>query len=225
MSDHEIIEKYKAGKSLTSLSRESGLSVYKIKKLLKENNIHIRTRFEQTVYTNMKRGKKVNHSYFDTISNEKAYYLGFLAADGCVRPNRNEIKIGLSSIDRDWLEDFKNKLESEREIEDYITGNGFAISELKFSSLKIKQELAKYSIVPNKTYLGITMKNIPNEYKLAFIKGFFDGDGSFVFNKDTKQCSIKFTSYGDSFLQEINYFFNNKGNIQKNLQIFESYRR
>lgn len=215
MSDHEIIEKYEAGKSLASLSRESGLSVYKIKKLLTENNIHIRTRFEQTVFTNMERGKKINHNYFDELSNEKAYYLGFLAADGCVRPNRNEIKIGLSSIDKTWLEEFRNKLNSEREIEDYITGKGFAVSELKFSSLKIKQKLAKYSIVPNKTYLGITMKNIPNEYKLAFLKGFFDGDGCFVFNKNTKQCSVKFTSYGYTFLEEINNFFNNKGHIHQ----------
>lgn len=215
MSDHDIIEKYEAGKSLASLSRESGLSVYKIKKILESNHIHIRTRFEQTIFTNMERGKKINHNYFDELSDEKVYYLGFLAADGCVRPNRNEIKIGLSSIDREWLEDFKNKLESEREIDDYITGNGFAVSELKFSSLKIKQELAKYSIIPNKTYLGVTMKNIPDEYKLAFIKGFFDGDGSFVFNKNSKQCSIKFTSHGSKFLKEINDFFDNKGYIYK----------
>lgn len=215
MSDHEIIKGYEAGRSLASLSRESGLSVYKIKKLLESNNIHIRTRFEQTVYTNMERGKKINHNYFDTLSNEKAYYLGFIAADGCVRPNRNEIKIGLSSIDREWLEEFRNKLESEREIVDYITGNGFQVSELHFSSLKIKQELAKYNIIPNKTYLGVTMKNIPDEYKLAFIKGFFDGDGCFVFNKNTKQCSVKFTAHGKNFLQEINSFFNNKGCIYR----------
>ena len=189
MNDQEIIEKYEAGSSLASLSRQSNLSVYKIKKILQKNNIYIRTRFEQTVLTNMERGKKINHNYFDVLDNEKVYYLGFLAADGCVRPNRNEIKIGLSSIDKEWLENFRNKLESEREIYDYTTSKGFKVSELKFSSLKIKTELAKYSIIPNKTDLGISMNNIPDEYKLAFIKGYFDGDGSFVFNKNTKQCS------------------------------------
>lgn len=207
-----MIEKYEAGASLASLSRASGLSVYKIKKLLESYNVHIRTRFEQAVYTNMERGKKINHNFFDVLDNEKAYYLGFLAADGCVRPQRNEIKISLSSIDRDWLEKFRQKLGSEREIEDYITNKGFAVSELKFSSLKIKTELAKYSIVPNKTYLGITMKNIPDNLKLAFIKGYFDGDGSFVFNKNTKQCALKITAYGTGILEEIKTFFG-KGNI------------
>ena len=201
MNNQEMIKAYEDGASLASLSRQTGLSTYKIKKILQNNSVKIRTRFEQTVFTNMSRGKQINHNYFDELNNEKVYYLGFLAADGCVRPNRNEIKIGLSAIDREWLEEFKLKLNSEREIEDYITNKGFAVSELKFSSLKIKTELAKYSIVPNKTYLGITMKNIPDKYKLAFIKGYFDGDGCFVFNKNTKQCSLKITSHTKEILE------------------------
>lgn len=209
MSNQEIIQLYEEGKSLNTLSLKSGLSTYKIKKILTENNIHIRTRSEQTVLTNMERGKKINHNYFDILNNEKCYYLGFLAADGCVRPNRNEIKIGLSSIDREWLEELREKLQSERTIKDYITSKGFAVSELLFSSLKIKNELSKYSIVPNKTELGVTMQNIPKQYKLAFIKGFFDGDGCFTINKNTKQCSVKFTSHTKGILEEIQQFFNN----------------
>lgn len=220
MNNQEIIKAYEDGASLASLSRKTGLSTYKIKKILQNNSIKIRTRFEQTVFTNMQRGKKINHNYFDVLNDEKAYYLGFLAADGCVRPNRNEIKIVLSSIDREWLEEFKLKLDSEREIEDYITNKGFAVSELKFSSLKIKTELAKYSIVPNKTYLGITMKAIPDKYKLAFIKGYFDGDGCFVFNKNTKQCSLKITSHTKEILEEISYFFK-AGNIYSHGKDFE----
>ena len=220
MNNQEIIKAYEDGASLASLSRQTGLSTYKIKKILQNNSIKIRTRFEQTIFTNMSRGKQINHNYFDELNNEKVYYLGFLAADGCVRPNRNEIKIGLSAIDREWLEEFKLKLNSEREIEDYITGKGFAVSELKFSSLKIKTELAKYSIIPNKTYLGITMKAIPDKYKLAFIKGYFDGDGCFVFNKNTKQCFLKITSHTKEILEEISYFFK-AGNIYSHGKDFE----
>lgn len=220
MNNQEIIKAYEDGASLASLSRQTGLSTYKIKKILQNNSVKIRTRFEQTIFTNMSRGKQINHNYFNKLNNEKVYYLGFLAADGCVRPNRNEIKIGLSAIDREWLEEFKLKLNSERKIEDYITSKGFAVSELKFSSLKIKTELAKYSIIPNKTYLGITMKAIPDKYKLAFIKGYFDGDGCFVFNKNTKQCSLKITSHTKEILEEISYFFK-AGNIYSHGKDFE----
>ena len=94
MNNQEIISAYEKGASLNSLSLQTGLSTYKIKKLLQDNQIKIRTRFEQTVFTNMARGKKINHNYFDELNNENVYYLGFLAADGCVRPDRNEIKIG-----------------------------------------------------------------------------------------------------------------------------------
>jgi intein-encoded DNA endonuclease-like protein len=212
MSNQEIIEFYLEGNSINATGRKFDLTPYKIKKILTKNNISIRTRHEQNILENMKRGKAINHNYFDTLTPENVYYLGFLAADGTVRPNRNEIKIGLSSIDRDFLIEFKDNLKSEREIKDYTTANGFQISELLFSSQKIKEELAKYSIVPNKTELGVSLKNIPEHFKLAFIKGFFDGDGCFTYNEYTKQCSVKFTSHTKGILEEINKYFNNKGN-------------
>lgn len=213
MSNHEVIEFYLKGNSIAATGRKFNKTSYRIKKTLEENNIPIRTRHEQNILENMKRGKAINHNYFDILTFENVYYLGFLAADGTVRPNRNEIKIGLSSIDRNFLIQFKNNLKSEREIKDYVTANGFQVSELIFSSQKIKEELSKYSIVPNKTKIGVSFKNIPTNFKLAFIKGFFDGDGCFTYNKHTKQCSIKFTSYTKGILEEINEYFNDKGSF------------
>lgn len=211
MSNQEIIEFYLSGKSLAATSRFSDLNTRKVRQLLVDNNIKIRDRREQNILENMSRGKSINHDYFSTLDNDSVYYLGFIAADGTVRPNRNEIKIGLSSVDHDFLEDMRHRLQSERTVKNYLTSNGFEVSELLFSSQKIKEELAKYSIVPNKTEKGITMQNIPNEFKMAFIKGFFDGDGSFVFNKNTKQCKVSFISHTKGILDEINTFFNNQG--------------
>ena len=217
MSNHEIIKFYLEGNSIAATGRKFNLTPYETKKTLIENNIQIRTRHEQTILENMKRGKAINHNYFDVLTLENVYYLGFLAADGTVRPHRNEIKVSLSSIDKDFLIEFKNNLKSEREIKDYITSNGFEVSELLFSSQKIKEELSKYSIVPNKTELGISFKNIPEKFRLAFIKGFFDGDGCFTYNQYTKQCSVKFTSHTKDILEEINEYFGNKGSYhQKN---------
>lgn len=217
MSNQKIIEFYLEGNSIAATSRKFNLTSYKVKKILKENNVSIRTRHEQAILENMKRGKAINHNYFDILTFENAYYLGFLAADGTVRPNRNEIKVGLSSIDKDFLVQFKSSLKSEREIKDYITNNGFQVSELIFSSQKIKEALSKYSIVPNKTKIGVSFKNIPEDFKLVFIKGYFDGDGCFTYNKNTKQCFIKITSYTKGILEEINEYFNNTGKCyQKN---------
>lgn len=207
MNNQIIIDYYLTGKSLNQTANKFKISVYKVKKILRENRVPIRTRREQNILTNISRTKHVDHDYFDSLDEKKAYYLGFLAADGCVRPKRNEIKIGLSSIDRTWLEQFKKDLEIEREIEDYQTQNGFNISEIRFSSAKIKQVLAKYDIVPNKSHLEISMKNIPNDLKLAYIRGFFDGDGSFSWNKNTKQGMVKIVSHKRNILDEINSLF------------------
>lgn len=101
MDIHEIISLYNEGKSLSFIANKYNIYGAKIKKILVENNVSIRTRAEQNKITNQARGKKVNHQYFDIIDScKKAWLLGFLAADGSVASDRNRIKIGLSSIDR-----------------------------------------------------------------------------------------------------------------------------
>ena len=42
----------------------------------------------------------------------------------------------------------------------------------------MKQDLAYFDIIPNKTYNTVNFaKNIPEEYFIDFVRGFFDGDG------------------------------------------------
>ena len=118
MNNKEILDYYNAGNSLAKTARKSNLSARQTRKLLTNLGCKIRSRHEQNILENMKRGKKIDHNYFQNLNDKKAYYLGFLYADGCVRPNRNEIKVGLSSIDRSWLEDFQKELQSERAIRD-----------------------------------------------------------------------------------------------------------
>lgn len=210
---NELIEYYKQGNSINATAQKFNLTSYIIKKRLKEAGIKLRTQKEQLIIENIRRAKPINHNYFKELNLENVYYLGFLGADGCVRPNSNEIKIGLSSIDEDFLIEFKEKIQTECKIGHYTTSNGFNCVSLCFASAAIKQDLIKYSIVPNKTYIGITMKEIPENLKIAFIKGFFDGDGSFSYNKNTRQGMIKIASHTKGILEEINQYFNYTGKI------------
>ena len=209
----EILDFYKAGNSLSATSKHFNITVNDLKKKLTQNEIHIRSQKEQLVVENIKRTKGINHYYFDPLTQEAAYYLGFFAADCTVRKDRNEIKIGLSSVDKDFLEELRKNMSIEKKVHVYQTTNGFECAELSFSSLKIKQDLMKYGIVPNKTTVGIHLNLIPDEFKLAYIKGFFDGDGSFSYNKETKQAALKFTSYTKEILEEIVDFLGIHGNI------------
>lgn len=69
------------------------------------------------------RKHKLNKSYFASIdSEEKAYWLGFLMADGCVykgsSKNSYRLQINLSFNDRDCLEKLNESIESDYDIKD-----------------------------------------------------------------------------------------------------------
>lgn len=206
------IDFYNEGNSIKKTCKEFHSTPNTLKKLFKENGIKIRSQQEQLILENIKRTKQINHYFFTVLDEVNTYYLGFFAADATVRKDRNEIKIGLSSVDKDFLSELKARLDTEKEIKTYITNNGFECCELSFSSAQIKQDLAKYHIVPNKTHLGLKLDVIPEHLKMAFIKGFFDGDGSFTYNKNTKQCKVAFTSHTKDILEDIKNYFET-GNI------------
>lgn len=211
MNTQEIIQKYLDGESLAGLSRLTNKTTYILKKLLQENHVHIRSRHEQNVITNKKRTKFVDDTYFSNITTyNQAWLLGFLAADGTIKKDRNEIKIGLSSVDKEILEKIKNELQIERKIFDYTTENGFNISELKWSSEQQKKDLAKFSIIPNKTYFPMALpKLMNNNLILAFILGYFDGDGSFSVQSNGKYARLRICAHRNELLQEIADFLQN----------------
>lgn len=214
MDIQKIIKLYNEGKSLTFIANKYNTYGAKIKKILIENNVSIRTRAEQNRITNQERGKKVNHNYFDQIdSNRKAWLLGFLAADGSISKDRNRIKIGLSSIDREILQNIQLAIESERDICDYITNQGFQISELSWSSENHKKQLAKYGIVPNKTYKEMHLPQFDLDKQLSFILGYYDGDG--CFKDDGKYCRIEICSYRPEILEDFANTLNNFCNCNK----------
>ena len=66
--------------------------------------------------------------------------------------------------------------------------------------------LIEKGCVPNKTrhILFPAEDQVPKELLSHFIRGYYDGNGSFVFNKG--QCSISFTGQRN-FIEEIRDFF------------------
>lgn len=207
MNAQELIKLYEEGESLASLNRLTHLSTQNIKNILMANNIHIRSRSEQTIFTNKRRKKSVNDFYFTNIENvNQAWLLGFLAADGSISKENNSIKIALSSIDREILEKIKEEVSIENQISDQITNKGFQISEMKWSSSQQKQDLAFYGIVNNKTDKPMYLPNFQNDdLKLAYILGYYDGDGSFT--TTDKYCRFRICSHRKEILESfIEYF-------------------
>lgn len=190
-----IISEYKKGKTLSALGREFGVSYSTIRNLLKRKDIKTE-------------GNKHNFPrdefYFSNIdSKEKAYWLGFLYADGCVHSNSNEISITLK--DRDHLEKFRKAIKSNNKIGESIDKRFSSMPKIYHFSIKDKQlksDLIKWGCVPNKSLSLTKIPNIPRDFVSHFIRGYFDGDGSLHWLNGTKNFRISFVGAAP-FLKDI----------------------
>ena len=146
--------------------------------VLHKYNIPVRNQSEAATLSNKNREKHKNKDYFKNPNPNMAWLMGFIAADGTIRKNSNEIKIGLSIKDKEILEKIKDELELETNVREYTTTEGFDCCTLQWTCEEHKKDLAKYSIIPQKTFSLKPPLELPQEYWIDYIRGYFDGDGS-----------------------------------------------
>lgn len=133
----------------------------------------------------------LDESYFDDInSHDKAYWLGFIYADGyvCIRNENRSYMLGieLNRGDEHHLESFREAINSDckiyRRSKTPFISNGcykeYQMSIIRIYSKKLVESLMKHGVIPNKTY-SLSFPDIKREYLGDFIRGYFDGDGSF----------------------------------------------
>jgi hypothetical protein len=130
----------------------------------------------------------VDDTFFSTIdTEEKAYWLGFLYADGCVTKNR--VSLSLAEKDRLHVEMFKNTIKytgpiTERKImPSVIKGKKINASRqivVNISRNKIAHDLILLGCVPAKSLIlrFPTVEQVPVHLVAHFIRGNLDGDGS-----------------------------------------------
>lgn len=125
--------------------------------------------------------------YFQNINTgNKAYWLGFIAADGCVvnKKRKRLLYIELSEKDRCHLEAFKKEIEFEGPIyEMKARGRSRPSCKIQVSSSRMVLDLVELGIVPNKTKF-LEAPDIDPKLYHHWIRGFFDGDGSVSLRKD-----------------------------------------
>lgn len=175
----KMIDEYQSGISLNGIQKKYNIDPRTFKKILNKHNIHIRSREEQIKFNSQnQRIYTIDDFYFSQQSPNMVYTLGFLAANSCVYKNKNTIKIGLSTVDKEFLQILNQELKSTFPITNYMTKDGFQVSEVRWTSKQIKSDLAIYNIVPLKTETFTYPAQIDSQYELDFIRGYFDGDGS-----------------------------------------------
>lgn len=123
-----------------------------------------------------------NEFYFKKINNEqKAYIVGFIAADGYIQPELNRIKLDVKETDEDVLIKIQESIGHKNNLSHYhqeTNFKGIDSSRLVISSKQMIEDLNRIGLVKAKSkILNIDFTLIDSKFIKDFIRGLFDGDG------------------------------------------------
>ena len=119
---------------------------------------------------------EIDAAYFATIDTpNKAYWLGALAADGCVYYTQNKWRFQfiVAEKDRSWLLMFRNEVGSNHPVR--ILPGGFGTPCIRF--VVTNQDFCSTLLTLNFKSADI-LQRVSEPLRPHFIRGLFDGDGS-----------------------------------------------
>lgn len=202
----EILDKWKQGISICKLANEYHLSKTIIADRLRQagysvENVHKKVKFDDTI--------------FDSIdSEEKAYWLGFIYADGNVNYHKSTkvaytLTIALKSTDYKHLEKFCNFLNYSKNnikiLSRKLNEKQYQQCRIEVHSRHLWEQLNKLGVIPNKSLiLKFPEELIFSDKSLIrhFIRGYFDGDGCLSFYKRTYDIIPHCSFVGSEFFIE-----------------------
>ena len=173
----ELFTKYESGKYTgADLAKEYPISLTAINGLLRRNGYKAKSQSE------LQRMYNIDETFFDVIdTEEKAYFLGFLYADGCNATNRNAVILSLEENDKEILEKFNNLLQSNKPLQyvKFKTTNSSNQYRLVITNKHISQKLVELGCHRAKTYslMFPSEEQVPKHLVRHFVRGYFDGDG------------------------------------------------
>jgi hypothetical protein len=119
--------------------------------------------------------RQAKRDFFKVIdTDEKAYWLGFIAADGVVVCNGRQYSVVLDLQPRDlhWLERFRDMIAPGAT----MTKHGSRSYSVCIGSKEMVQDVMAYGIGPRKSNT-LPWPSIPETFVLPFLLSYFDGDG------------------------------------------------
>lgn len=156
-----------------------------------------------------------NYNFFDKIdTEEKAYWLGFLTADGWISKNEKNnsgvVGIELQYGDIDHLKKFNKSLNGNYKITDRWRKCRLSTNKQKANhqcvirifSLYMYNALVKLGFTNNKSYDVDIPSCIQHNLIRHYLRGVFDGDGCFSYT--SKSFNISFISASKNLMSSIN---------------------
>jgi len=188
----DAIRDYVNGDSISIVSKKYGFNIKSMRKLLKEAGVY---RNEQPRY-------EADFDFFRTIdTEEKAYWLGFIYADGCLK-GKHTLSIAVNKKDRDMLEKFLASMKATYPI---ATEKADQVR-VTMTNPRLYNHLVNKGVTPRKTLtlLFPTEDIVPSHLIHHFVRGYFDGDGCITYSgkKENRQRQISFVGT-EAFLTEL----------------------
>ena len=197
----DIITSYKSGESSVSIGRRYNTTHKPILKVIHKHNVVVDVSQSHRKYN-------LNETFFDVIdTQEKAYILGLLYADGNNSPSKSTISISLQEEDKELLEAIRKTINSEKELEylDYSQKDDFGYSyknqyRLLMFSKHMCDSLSSLGVVQNKSLITSFPTFLSENFIPHFVRGVFDGDGSICQgyrNDNNKPILVTITATND----------------------------
>jgi hypothetical protein len=171
-----ILAEYAAGRSTPKIAKGLGRGATTVSRVLTDAGVERRTDADYAKYT-------LDHAAFAAVTDESAYWAGFLMADGCVyRPEDGQACIYATAHedDKGHLESLRAFLKATAPIrtwqqtETSYSGGRSRVSRLSMRSDRLADDLAKLGVVPRKS---LTARATVLAENMHFWRGVIDGDG------------------------------------------------
>lgn len=201
INNGEIIKLYNNGLTIQKIGMKLNISDWTVRNRLVKAGITIRPNRKYFFDEN---------TFKDIDSEWKAYFLGFMFADGCIRKDGNIAKISISKKDEEIIEYFAKKLGRDKikitvdKPKKYKNRNNGEKINLLLCSKKLCSDLMNKGCTPQKSLTLDWPKNVPEHLINHFIRGYFDGDGSISKNGKSVSfnCSLLFAGKLQLFFKE-----------------------
>lgn len=147
----------------------------------------------------------LNENFFNEINTEeRAYFLGLLYADGYINENLHMVDLTLHKQDEEILHKFISSLYVNERPLKLIRTNYLR---LVINSSKIVDDLKKHGCFQKKTF-KLKFPQLSDDMVKHFIRGYFDGDGCVTIN-DEKTLNISIVGTVDFLIEMQKYLITN----------------
>ena len=195
----DIVRLHDEGKSTLEIEKETGYSFSYVARYLR----NIGVEFDPPEIRN--REHFFDQDFFCEINTEaKAYWLGFITADGCVSKDRGCLSIGLGIVDFSHLEKFASDIKYDGKVSivnNARYGKNHKSARLALFSGKLINDLEFLGVTERKSFTAEVAPYISEDLLRHYWRGVIDGDGC-IYQNENKQSQISISFTGSKHMAE-----------------------